>query len=380
VVEPERAGTGETVRITAGFLLSCTGYYRYDEGYTPELPGIERFGGPVIHPQHWPEDLDYAGRRVVVIGSGATAVTLVPAMAGEAEHVTMLQRSPSYVVSLPGEDAIANAARRVLPAKAAYALVRWKNVLITTAFFQLSRRAPRRMRALIRRGVVRHLPADLVDTHFNPTYDPWDQRVCLVPDGNLFEAVASGRASIVTDRIETVTERGVQLVSGRELEADIIVTATGLNLLALGGMDLEVDGRAVAISETVGYKGMMLSGVPNLVIAIGYTNASWTLKADLTSEYVCRLLQHMDAGGHRRVVAPTPDPSMPTRPFIDLDSGYVRRAVDRFPRQGTSAPWRLYQNYLRDIIMLRFGDVDDGVLQFSAGAPAAEPPAERLAA
>jgi monooxygenase len=378
-VEAERAGSGETVRITAGFLLSCTGYYRYDEGYTPALPGIERFGGQVIHPQHWPEDLDYAGKRVVVIGSGATAVTLVPAMAAAAGHVTMLQRSPSYVVSLPGEDPIATAARRVLPAKAAYALVRWKNVLVTTAFFQLSRRAPTRMRGLIRRGVARHLPEELVDTHFNPTYDPWDQRVCLVPDGDLFEAVAAGRASIVTDRIETFTERGVRLVSGRELEADIVVTATGLNLLALGGMDLEVDGDAVAINETVGYKSMMLSGVPNLVVTFGYTNASWTLKADLTSEYVCRLLQHMDAGGHRRVVAPTPAASMPTRPFIDLESGYVRRALDHFPRQGTSAPWRLYQNYVRDIIMLRFGDVDDGVLEFSAST-AAEPPAERLAA
>ena len=379
-VHAERTDTGESARFGCEFLFMCSGYYRYDEPYTPELPGADRFDGPIVHPQHWPEDLDYAGKRVLVIGSGATAVTLVPAMAEEAGHVTMLQRSPSYVVSLPAEDPFANLARRILPSKAAYALVRWKNVLLTTAFFQASRRAPRQMKKLIRSAVAKRLPPGYdVDTHFAPRYDPWDQRVCLVPDGNLFEAIGAGRASIVTDKIETFTESGVQLVSGERLEADIVVTATGLNMLVLGGTRFVVDGREVLLPETLGYKGMMLSDVPNMAMALGYTNASWTLKCDLTCEYVCRLLNHMDAHGYRQCTPRNRDPSLPTQPFLDLKSGYVLRSVDKFPRQGLKAPWRLYQNYVRDIILLRHRPLEDGAIEFSAQAPALEP-AEELAA
>jgi monooxygenase len=373
-VDAQRTDTGETVRLTCGFLFTCTGYYRYDEGYTPELPGIERFAGRIVHPQHWTDDIDYAGKRVVVIGSGATAVTLVPAMAERAAHVTMLQRSPSYVVSLPGRDAVADVLRRALPAKTAYALVRWKNVLVTTLFFELCRRAPRLAKALIRRGVAQQLPPGYdVDAHFRPRYDPWDQRLCLVPDGDLFDAIRAGRASVATDQIDTFTESGLRLRSGAELDADLVVTATGLNLLALGGMEIAVDGREIELSQTLGYKGMMLSDVPNLAIALGYTNASWTLKCDLTCEYVCRLLNHMQRHGYRQCTPRNRDASQPTQPFIDLKSGYVLRSVDRFPRQGLRAPWRLHQNYPRDIAMLRYGPLEDGAMEFSAGAAATEP-------
>jgi cation diffusion facilitator CzcD-associated flavoprotein CzcO len=379
-VEVERCDTQETVRLTCGFLFTCSGYYRYDEGYTPDFAGTERFAGQIVHPQHWPEDLDYAGKRVVVVGSGATAVTLVPAMAEAAEHVTMLQRSPSYVLSLPGRDPIADVLRRFLPAKVAYPIVRCKNVAITTLFFQLSRRLPKVVKALIRKGVEKQLPPGYdVGTHFTPRYDPWDQRVCLVPDGDLFKSIRRGAASIVTDRIDTFTENGLRLASGAELEADVVVTATGLNMLALGGMQLVVDGREIVLPETLGYKGMMLSDVPNLAIALGYTNASWTLKCDLTCEYVCRLLNHMDQHGHRQVTPRNRDASMATEPFIDLKAGYVQRSIDQFPRQGLKAPWRLHQNYARDTATLRFGALDDGALEFSAAAPAVEP-VEPLAA
>ena len=367
-VDVERTDSGETERMTASFLFCCTGYYRYDEGYTPELPGLDGFGGQVVHPQHWPEDLDYTGKRVVVIGSGATAVTLVPAMAGRAGHVTMLQRSPSYIVSLPARDPLADALRRALPAKVAYGIVRWKNVLVTTAFFQFCRRAPRAARAFIRRRMAGELPRDFdVERHFTPTYDPWDQRLCLVPDGDLFTALRDGSASIATDRIETFTERGIRLESGAELEADIVITATGLNLLALGGMKLAVDGEDVVLNDTLGYKGMMLSGVPNFAIALGYTNASWTLKCDLTCMYVCRLLNHMDATGARQVTPRAGQMSEDeTEPFIDLKSGYVLRAIDDFPRQGKRHPWCLHQNYARDTALLRFGRVEDDALEFAA--------------
>jgi monooxygenase len=379
-VEVERTDTRETVRLSCGFLLMCTGYYRYDEGYTPDFEGTERFAGRIVHPQQWPEDLDYDGYRVVVIGSGATAVTLVPAMAQRAAHVTMLQRSPSYVVSLPARDPLADLLRRALPAKVAYPIVRWKNVLLTSLFFQLSRRAPRFIRALIRKGVEKRLPPGYeIDTHFNPRYDPWDQRVCLVPDGDLFEAISNGDASIVTDRIETFTEKGLRLASGTELEADLIVTATGLKLLPLGGMTIAVDGREIELSETVGYKGMMFSGVPNLAITLGYTNASWTLKCDLACEYVCRLLNHMDERGYRQCTPRAPDPSLPTQPFIDLTSGYVLRSIDAFPKQGARTPWRLHQNYARDILMLRRGSIEDEGMEFSNAGFAAQL-AEQLAA
>jgi cation diffusion facilitator CzcD-associated flavoprotein CzcO len=366
-----------TVRLTCDFLFGCTGYYRYDEGYTPSFPGTERFRGEIVHPQHWPEGFDYSGKRVVVIGSGATAVTLVPSMAERAAHVTMLQRSPSYVLSLPAKDPIADVLRKILPARAAYPIVRWKNVGMSSLLFQGSRRAPRVVKKIIRSQVERQLPDGYdVDTHFRPTYDPWDQRVCLVPNGDLFRAIRNGGASVVTDKIDTFTENGIRLASGQELEADVIVTATGLNLLVLGGLEISLDGRAVDLSQTVGYKGMMFSGVPNLAIVLGYTNASWTLKGDLVAEYVCRLINHMDAEGYRVVTPLAPAPDARTEPFIDLQSGYVLRSIDRLPKQGPHAPWRLHQNYARDIVMMRRGSLQDEGIAFSQTvAPAA--PAER---
>jgi monooxygenase len=368
--------------VGCSFLFGCTGYYRYDEPYTPRFAGVERFGGTVVHPQDWPEDLDYAGKRVVVIGSGATAVTLVPAMAPSAAHVTMLQRSPSYVLSLPGRDPLAELARRWLPARAAYALVRWKNALLALGLFTLSRRRPSFVKRLLRRGVERRLPPGYdVDTHFKPTYDPWDQRMCLVPDGDLFESISSGEASVVTGAIDTFTEHGVRLADGRELDADVVITATGLNLLALGGIELTVDGRDIDIADTVGYKGMMLSGIPNFAFAVGYTNASWTLKADLVSEYVCRLLSHMRSRGYDVVTPLAPDPSQPTAPFLDLASGYVQRSMESFPRQGTVTPWRLNQNYPRDVRLLRRGPIEDAGVEFSRrAAPTGERREPALAA
>jgi cation diffusion facilitator CzcD-associated flavoprotein CzcO len=373
-VEALRTDTEETVRFTCGFLLMCSGYYRYDEGFTPEFEGRERFEGTIVHPQHWDEGLDYTGKRVVVIGSGATAVTLVPAMAEEAAHVTMLQRSPSYIVSLPAEDPVARFLRRILPPRLAYPVVRWKNVLMTSGSFWLSRRRPRLAKALIRKGVERKLPRGFdIDTHFKPNYNPWDQRMCLVPDADLFNAISSGWASVVTDRIKTFVEDGIELESGEKLEADVIVTATGLNLLVLGGLEIAVDGEQVDISKTMGYKGLMLSGVPNAAAALGYTNASWTLKCELTIEYVCRLLNYMDAKGYRKVVPVKRDPSVTPEPFIDFSSGYVLRSIDKFPKQGSKPPWRLYQNYPRDILTLRYGDVDDDeALEFSR-EPVREP-------
>jgi monooxygenase len=371
-LDVERSDSGETLQMTCGFVFACTGYYRYDEGFTPPLPGIESFGGEVIHPQHWPEDLDYAGKRVVVIGSGATAMTLVPAMAERAAHVTMLQRSPGYVLSRPSRDVVADVLRRLLPSRAAYALARWKNVLLTSAFFQLSRRRPRWVKAAIRRDVQRRLPEGYAtDPDFRPRYDPWDQRVCLVPDGDLFEALHRGDVSIVTDKIETFTRDGIVLVSGKRLEADIVVTATGLNLLALGGMEVVVDGEPVDISKVVGYKGFMFSGIPNAAVALGYTNASWTLKCDLTCEHVCRLLNHMDEHGYVQATPRWTEPELPDNPFIDLVSGYVLRSIDKFPKQGDSTPWRLHQNYARDIALLKHGPVTDPALELKR-APAAQ--------
>ena len=376
-VEAQRADTQETVELTCGFLLVCSGYYRYDEGYTPEFPGAERFGGQIVHPQHWDDGVEYDGKRVVVIGSGATAVTLVPALAATAAHVTMLQRSPSYILPVPGEDRIAHSLRRFLPTRAAYAAVRWKNVLGMTLLFQLSRRRPRLVRKLIRAGVARRLPPGFdVDTHFAPTYDPWDQRMCFVPDGDLLNAIAAGQASVVTDHVERFVERGVQLRSGRVLDADLIVTATGLNMLALGGIDLAVDGRGVEPGERMSYRGMLLSGVPNLAVAFGYTNASWTLKCDLTCAYVCRLLSYMDEHGYVQCTPTNDDPSIAEEPFMDFSSGYVQRAIHLFPKQGSKRPWRLHQNYALDILSLRYSALDDGALRFSrrssrasAGAP-----------
>jgi monooxygenase len=366
-VDVERTDGGEGSTLTCDYLWVCSGYYRYDEGFTPHFEDEESFAGEVVHPQHWPEDLDYAGKRVVVIGSGATAVTLVPAMAETAAQVTMLQRSPTYIASLPAEDPLATRLRRFLPPKAVYAVVRWKNVVLQTLFYQLSRRRPEVVKKLIRRGVERSLPQGYdVDRHFKPRYDPWDQRMCLVPNGDLFAAIREGRASVVTDTIDRFTERGIRLDSGEELEADVIVTATGLNLLFLGGMELVVDGDPVDLPRTMTYKGMMLSGVPNCAFTVGYTNASWTLKADLTSEYVCRLLAHMDARGYVKSVPEITDPTVVEQPLLDFTSGYVLRSLDQFPKQGSKEPWKLRQNYVFDLRAIRRGPVDDGAMQFGA--------------
>ncbi|SCG53356.1 flavin-containing monooxygenase [Micromonospora halophytica] len=364
-VHVHRDDTDEAVALTCSFLHTCSGYYRYDAGYTPEFPGLDRYTGQLVHPQHWPEQLDVAGKRVVVIGSGATAVTLVPALAERAAHVTMLQRSPTYVISLPSRDVVADTLRRWLPEKAVYPVVRWKNVLLGTANFQLSRRAPKLVKSFLRRAAKGRLPAGYdVDRHFSPRYDPWDQRLCVVPDGDLFDAVTAGRASVVTDTIDTFTPHGIRLSSGEELPADVVVSATGLNLLALGGMRLVVDGVDVDLARTVAYKGMMLSGVPNFAMTIGYTNASWTLKADLVATYVNRLLRHLDDTG-QQIVTPVAPADAARVPLIDLKSGYVLRSVDALPKQGARAPWRLHQNYARDVILMKHGRLVDEGVRFS---------------
>ena len=375
-VEAERLDTGEQVVMTCSWLLSTCGYYRYDHGYLPEFPGIERFSGPVVHPQQWPEGLRYEGARVIVIGSGATAVTLVPALADRAAHVTMLQRSASYVVSVPTHDAIAQALGRWLPADRAYAITRAKNIALQRAVYALSQSRPELVRRALRRGVERRLPVGYeIEPHFSPTYKPWDQRLCAVPDGDLFKAISAGRASVVTDTIDSFTEGGIRLASGAELEADMIVTATGLELLAFGGIELVIDGAEVNLPETLVYKGAMLSGVPNFAFVVGYTNASWTLKLDLVCEWLCRLVAFMDTHRYASAVAVNRDQSMPTRPLLNFGAGYVRRAVDRFPRQGTG-PWAINMSYRADVRMLRRAPLTDGVLRFlparpaQAGAPA----------
>lgn len=379
-VEAERTDAGETVRIRCGFLAMCSGYYRYDQGYAPEFPELEQFGGRVVHPQHWPEDLDYEGKRVLVIGSGATAVTLVPALAEKAAHVVQLQRSPSYVITIPNVDPIAEWLRRVLPEKPAYSIIRWKSVVLQTLLYQFCRRWPKLARRLLRRGTMRRLPEGYdVDTHFNPHYDPWDQRLCMVPDADLFEAISAGRAEIVTDRIAGFDHDAVRLESGGRVEADIVITATGLNLQLLGGAAVSVDGAPVDFPRTKVYKGMMLSGVPNMIFTLGYTNASWTLKADLTSEYLCRLLNHMDMGGYVECV-PVDDPSVGEEPLIDLTTGYFRRSQDELPKQGSREPWKLRMNYFLDLRALRHGPLTDDAMRFSArtGEPAGT--AEKAAA
>ncbi|HEX6037904.1 NAD(P)/FAD-dependent oxidoreductase, partial [Longimicrobium sp.] len=365
---PERA----IVRLTCGFLYTCTGYYDYAQGYTPAWPGTERFGGRIVHPQHWPRDLDYAGKRVVVIGSGATAVTIVPAMAQRAAHVTMLQRSPTYVAAQPGQDRIAHALRRALPEGAAYAATRWKNVLKSMFYYTLARKRPALFKKALRKGVRMALgPEYDVDTHFRPRYEPWDERLCIVPDGDLFQAIRGGRASVVTDHIETFTETGIRLRSGAELDADVVVTATGLNLKILAGVTLAVDGQTVDLARTMAYKGMMYSDVPNVASAFGYTNASWTLKCDLVAQHVCRLLNHMRRHGLVQVTPRRTDPSLAEEPVLDFTSGYVRRALDSLPRQGSKAPWRLHQNYVKDLLSLRMGRVDDPALEFRRGGAGA---------
>ena len=368
-IEAERVGSSEPVGVTCNFVLMCAGYYSYRGGYTPDFPGRERFKGPVVHPQKWDESLDFAGKRVVVIGSGATAMTLVPALAKTAQHVVLLQRSPTYVVSRPDQDAIANFLRKVLPERWAYALTRWKNVDFQQRVYRKTRTDPEFVKNRLLKMVREALgPGYDIEKHFTPRYNPWDQRLCLIPNADLFEALKSGRASMVTDQIETFTEKGIRLKSGTELEADILVTATGLNLAILGEAELSVDGEPVDFAKKWSYKGLMYSDVPNLVATFGYINASWTLRADLTAEYACRLLNHMDARGARQV---TPrlrpgDADMSARPWIDgFSSGYVQRAMDRFPRQGDREPWVNPQNYRSDKAMIRRGEIEDGVLQFA---------------
>jgi cation diffusion facilitator CzcD-associated flavoprotein CzcO len=368
-VEAERsAGEGgiELVRFTCNFLFMCSGYYRYEAGYTPEFAGRENFAGRIVHPQQWPDDLDCAGKRVAVIGSGATAVTLVPELARQAAHVTMLQRSPTYVVSRPAQDPFANKLRARLPSKLAYRIIRWRNVLLGMYFFRLARRKPARVKQLILGGVRMALGPDYdIATHFTPRYKPWDQRLCLVPDGDLFGAIRENRASVVTSEIDSFTKAGIRLKDGSELEADIIVTATGLVLQVLGGIEVAVDGRMVDFARTLNYKGMMYSDVPNLASAFGYTNASWTLKCDLTCAYVCRLLNYMDRHGYRQCMPHNADPTISELPSLNFSSGYVQRSVAKMPKQGSKRPWRLYQNYALDIVTLRFGKVDDGVMRYS---------------
>jgi len=353
-------------QLTCNFLYLCTGYYDYANGYTPDWPGIARFGGTIIHPQKWPEDLDYTGKRVVVIGSGATAITLVPALAQRAAHVTMLQRSPSYVVSRPAEDKIANWLRRRLPDRAAYVLARWKNVLTGTFFYSLARKRPELFKWMVAKGVRKNLGEKYDSKHFTPPYNPWDQRLCFAPDADLFDEIRNGRVSIVTDQIDTFTEEGLLLKSGERLDADIIVTATGLVLRLFSGMQLAVDGASVEMPKTFVYKGMMFSDIPNLAFAVGYTNASWTLKCDLTAEYVCRLLNHMDHHGYNVCTPRVNDPDIGEEPVIDFNSGYVLRALHTLPRQGSKTPWRLHQNYMKDLRMMRYGRLDDGTMEFRA--------------
>ncbi|HEX4866607.1 MAG TPA: NAD(P)/FAD-dependent oxidoreductase [Acidimicrobiales bacterium] len=372
-ITAERTDTGETFELTCGFVLNCSGYYRYDHGYQPDFPGADRFKGQLIHPQHWPQDLDHAGKKVVVIGSGATAVTLVPSLADTGAQVTMLQRSPTYIATVPGDNPVVGALQRALPDKVAGSAVRWAHALGAQALYGLSQRYPAPVKKLLRLGLRLQLPRGYdIDTHFTPKYDPWDERMCAVPGGDLFKAIKSGRAEMVTDHIDTFTETGIRLQSGQELEADIIVSATGLELLFLGGIELVVDREAVELKERLTYKGMMLEGVPNLAIAIGYTNASWTLRCDLTCRYVSRLLNHMRATGLRQCTPVNDDPAVVPAPLLDLRSGYIQRAKDRMPKQGSRPPWQVYQSYLQDYRATRRADVEDGVVRFTNPAQPAE--------
>ena len=362
----EGADGQDAVQMSCNFLFMCSGYYAYAQGYTPEFPGIEQFAGRVVHPQKWTADVNYADKKVVVIGSGATAVTLVPELAKHAAQVTMLQRSPTYVVARPSEDEWANRLRKWLPAKLAYGLNRWKRVLLGMYVFRLCRTDPAKMKRLLLGGVRMALGPDYdVKTHFTPRYNPWDQRLCLVPDGDFFKSVKSGRAQVVTEQIDHFNAKGILLKSGQQLDADLIVTATGLNLQVLGGLQLTVDGVVQDMSKTMNYKGLMFSGLPNLASSAGYTNASWTLKCDLTCQYVCRLLNYMDKKGMAYCVPRNNDASVEERPWVDFSSGYFARALHLFPKQGSKMPWRLYQNYPKDILLLRYGKVDDGILQFA---------------
>lgn len=357
-------------RFSCNFLCLCSGYYDYAAGHAPHFEGIQDFAGRVVHPQFWPEDLAYDGKRVVVIGSGATAITMVPALAKRAAHVVMLQRSPTYVVSLPAVDPLARLAAAVLPARPAYELVRWRNVAMALGFFRFARARPELAKRILLSRVRAVLGPELVEQHFTPRYAVWDQRVCLIPDGDLFEALRDGRASVVTDRIVRFTRTGLSLQSGRELEADLIVTATGFELRVAGGLPIYVDGRPFEFNRSMGYRGCMFTELPNLALWFGYTNASWTLKADLTSEYICRVLRELDARGAASCTPRRADSSVDEVPWLDFSSGFVQRALDHMPKQGSKRPFKLYQNYVLDLLMQRYAPIDDGVLEFAPGPSA----------
>jgi monooxygenase len=368
--EVQNQKTGECCHYISRFFFSGAGYYNYDNGYTPDFKGIEDFSGEVIHPQHWPKNLDYAGKNVIVIGSGATAVTIVPAMAATAGHVTMLQRSPTYIASRSEQDAFANVMRRYLPAKLAYSLSRWNKILQGMFMYSMARRRPESAKKAIRDGVINALGEDYpVDKHFKPSYQPWDQRACLVPDGDLFNVIKNGSASVVTDHIDSFTATGIKLQSGEELAADIIVTATGLNLEILGSYELSVDNNPFNAADSYCYKGMMLSGLPNFAFSMGYTNASWTLKSDLVGQYVCRLINHMDKHQHHYCQPVLPINDIEAEPFINFTSGYITRALDKMPKQGRDKPWRLNQNYILDRMSLSYESVVDDNIVFASIAP-----------
>ncbi|NUR25939.1 MAG: NAD(P)/FAD-dependent oxidoreductase [Catenulispora sp.] len=351
-------GTVERRTLTCGFLYSCAGYYDYESGYTPEFPGIEDFQGTVVHPQFWPEDLDCSGKRVVIIGSGATAVTLVPSLAEEAEHVTMVQRSPTWISPVPGRDKIADGLRAVLPPRTAHRIIRAKNIAITVGVYQFCRRRPETARRLLTKLATRFLKDEqLVREHFTPSYNPWEQRLCAAPDADFFRAIRHGKAEVVTDHIEEFTAEGIRLKSGKVLEADVVVTATGLRLLAFGGIAPKVDGVEVPLSEQFVWRGAMVTGIPNFAVCIGYTNASWTLRGDLTSRLVCKILNHMATRGYPAVV-PVPDGTLRERPLLDLSSGYIQRSIQDFPRAGHRSPWRVRQNYILDAATTMRTDLD----------------------
>ena len=372
--------SGETVHLTCGWLMMCSGYYNYEEGFTPEFKGRDTFKGQVIHPQFWPENLDYSGKRVVVIGSGATAITLIPSMTDKARMVTMLQRTPSYVISVPQFDPMVRVLLKFLPAMTVYNLSRARNNFITQGIFKLSRKFPRFMRWLLLKQVKAQVGPNFDMKHFTPPYNPWDQRLCAVPNGDLFKAIRKGKATVVTDHIDRFVENGIRLKSGQVLEADLIVTATGLNLRLFGGMTLSVDGQPVQMNQHISYKGLMFNDIPNFSNTLGYTNASWTLKADLIAEYVCRLLKHMDRTGTRIAVAERKDPNVRPAPLLDMTSGYVARAEAHLPKGADRAPWKLYQNYALDMDQLRNGELEDGVMQFKKPGAATAAGKTRLAA
>jgi len=358
--------TNEVRHYSCDFLFACSGYYSYDAGYTPDFKGIADYKGTFIHPQEWPEGLDYSNKKVVVIGSGATAVTIVPEMAKDASLVTMLQRSPTYIMSVPEQDGLANFMNKYLPKKLAYLFTRWRKISMTLLFYKACRKWPKTMGGLLVKGMKKELSDSVEDSdkQLTPKYNPWDQRLCAIPDGDLFESVKSGKAEIVTDHIDQITEKGIKLQSGKELEADIIVCATGLAMKFLGGMTMTIDGKEMDSSQRMVYRGMMFSDIPNMAQAFGYTNASWTLKCDLTCDYVCRLLNYMRKNNLKQVTPKVNDPDVQEEPLLDFNSGYVLRAIDQLPKQGSKKPWKLFQNYFLDLISYRFSSLKDKALEY----------------